>query len=99
MLTAESAHRSYILDDQPGAFRKVFTLGQFAAAVAADGSGQVGHALLKRLGDHRGNADPALDVRDPYRRGPEVAEEAAAHIDELLRVVVPALTGPRMMTP
>ena len=33
MLTAESSHRSFILDDHPGDFRKVFTLGQFAEAV------------------------------------------------------------------
>ena len=99
VLTSESAHRSSILDDQPEAFRKVFTLGQLAAAIRADDSGQVGRSLLERLDRHPGTADPGLDVPDPYRRGPDVCEETAAHIDELLRVVVPSLTGARMIAP
>jgi sulfate adenylyltransferase len=34
-------------------------------------------------------------VRDPYGRGDSAAERAAGQIEELLRVVVPALTGSR----
>ena len=34
VLTTEAAHRSFILDDHPQLFRKVYTLGQFAEAVA-----------------------------------------------------------------
>ena len=30
VLTAESAHRTYLLEETPAAFRKIFTLGQFA---------------------------------------------------------------------
>ncbi len=33
VLTAEASHRQIVLDDHPVAFRKVFTLGQFAEAV------------------------------------------------------------------
>ena len=33
VLTAEAAHRAFILEDHPAAFRKVFTLGQFAESV------------------------------------------------------------------
>lgn len=97
VLTAEVAHRRFILDDHPGAFRKVFTLGQFAAATRNDESGLIGRMLLERLGDRRGAADAALDVPDPYRRGAEVASDCSTLIDDLLRVAVPPLAGSRMI--
>ncbi|MCD4526950.1 adenylyl-sulfate kinase [Nocardioides sp. cx-173] len=91
VLTAEASHRTFILQDHPTAFRKVFTLGQFAqAATTHDLSGA---DLLTAVAERRGNADVSLDVHDPYGRGPEAAEACATQIDELLRVVVPALTG------
>ncbi len=97
VLTAESTHRTLILDDHPAEFRKVFTLGQFAAAVQADDSGATRRDLLERIGERRETADPALDIPDPYRRGPEAATQAATTIEYLLRIVLPALTGePRM---
>ena len=37
VLTAEAAHRAFALDEWPAAFRRIFTLGQFAAAVRARG--------------------------------------------------------------
>ncbi|MFC6344531.1 adenylyl-sulfate kinase, partial [Nocardioides hankookensis] len=46
VLTAEHTHRQFILDDHPGAFRKVFTLGQFAEAARASDLG--GLDLLAR---------------------------------------------------
>ena len=91
VLTAETSHRTFILQDHPQAFRKVFTLGQFAEAIS--GLDAVGADLLAVVGDRRGHAAPELDVHDPYGRGPEAAEACATQIDELLRVVVPALTG------
>ena len=91
VLTAETAHRSFILDDHPGLFRKVFTVGQFAQAVARAPEGLGREALLAHIAAARGTADPALDVPDPYRRGPETAAECVAHLEELLRVVLPAL--------
>jgi protein-tyrosine-phosphatase len=99
VLTAETSHRRFILDDHPGAFRRVFTLGQFVEAVRADDSGATGPDLLTRLGARRGLADPSLDVPDPYRRRPEIAAQCAATIEEMLRVVLPALTGSRMIAP
>ena len=91
VLTAEASHRAFILDEQPGLFRKVFTLGQAAAAIQRIDDGLPRTELLARLAQARGSADPALDVADPYRRGPEAAAEAAAAIERLLAVVVPAL--------
>nr|WP_246377294.1 adenylyl-sulfate kinase [Nocardioides ginsengisegetis] len=91
VLTAEAAHRTFILDDQPGAFRKVFTLGQFAEAVRGVDGGLHGRELLTAIGDRRGTADPKLDVADPYRRGPEAAEVTATEIEHTLRGVLSAL--------
>jgi sulfate adenylyltransferase len=99
VLTAEAAHREFALEEWPAAFRRTFTLGQFAAAVRADDSGLTGRDLVTHLGGRREPADPVLDVSDPYRRGHEVAAQCADGIEDLLRVVVPALSGTRMITP
>jgi len=95
VLTAEHTHRQFILDDHPADFRKVFTLGQFAEAARA--SDLRGRDLVTYAGEHRGSADPALDVADPYRRGPEAAQACSDQLQELLRVVVPALTEARRL--
>ena len=87
VITAEAAHRAFILDDHAAAFRKVFTLGQVAEVVRNSPDDLSGEALLRALGDRRGPSEPHFDVRDPYGRGPKAAEEAARQIDELLRVV------------
>ena len=93
VLTAEAAHRSYILEDHPGLFRKVFTLGQAAEAISRLEPGLSPTEVVARLGAARGNADPALDVPDPYRRGPEAAAAAAEQISRLLKAILPALGG------
>ncbi|HEY0949236.1 adenylyl-sulfate kinase [Nocardioides sp.] len=95
VLTAESVHRQFLLDDHPASFRTVLTLGQFAEAVRTSGDDLAGHDLLAAVAERRGQADPALDVADPYGQGPEVAAMCADALEELLRVVVPALTGTR----
>ncbi len=92
VLTMEAAQRTFVLDDHPGMFRKVFTLGQFAQAVEKTPAELDRDALLAHVASTRGNADPALDVPDPYRRGAEVASECVAHLDELLRAVLPRLS-------
>ncbi|MFC4787258.1 adenylyl-sulfate kinase [Nocardioides sp. MAHUQ-72] len=93
VLTAEAAHRTFILDDHPGAFRKVFTLGQFAEAVQLAPDGLTGRDLLKAIGERRGSADPELDVPDPYGRGAQAAEAAAQLLTDRLRAVLTALLG------
>ena len=92
VLTMEAAHRVYILDDHPGAFRKVFTLGQLAKALEQAPEGLDRAGLLAHLGVTRRNADPSLDVPDPYRRGAEAASGCVARLDELLSTVLPALS-------
>ncbi len=90
VLTAEADHRQFILDDHPALFRKVFTLGQFVDSLAGQ-EGLHGLELLAAVGAHRATASPDLDVADPYRRGPEACERAAAHIESLLRAALAAL--------
>lgn len=97
VLTAEVSHRRYVLEERPTAFRKVFTLGQFAEAVK-QAEGLTGAELLAEIGNRRPPADPELDVSDPYGRGPEAATQAAEQIETLLRVAVPALTGSGRIT-
>ena len=99
VITAEAAHRSFVLEDVPGSFRKVFTLGQLAETVAAMPPGLRGGAYVQALSEHRTAAGMQLDVQDPYRRGPAAARAAADHIDAFLRVVVPALVESGRITP
>ena len=68
VLTAESIHRQHVLDDYAHLHRKIFTLGQFEAAIAEipDLSGR---ELVTAVGQKRQPAHPELDVADPYRRG------------------------------
>jgi sulfate adenylyltransferase len=99
VLTAEAAHRSFILDDHPGTFRKVFTLGQFAEAVRSADTSLSGRELLAAIGERRGTADPVRDVPDPYSQGPDTSAACADAIEELLRVALPALTGSRKIAP
>lgn len=91
VLTAERAHRAFILDDLPAAVRKVYTLGQFANAVGALEA--TGEELLTRVATHRSLATADDDVSDPYGQGPEPASLCAARMDALLDIVVPALAG------
>ena len=92
VLTMETAHRAFILDEHPGLFRKVFTLGQFAQAVDKAPDGLDRDALLAHVAATRGNADPALDVPDPYGRGPEAASACVARLEGLLSAVLTAFT-------
>lgn len=91
VLTAESEHRQFILAEHPAAFRKVFSLGQFAAGVQRVDPTLGGLALVKTVATTSGVAQVRADVADPYRRGRRAAAAAAAQIDELLAVVMPAL--------
>ena len=92
VLTADADHRQFILDDHPALFRKVFTLGQFVESLGGH-EALHGRELLQAVGAQRSAASPDLDVADPYRRGAEASEAAAAHIEQLLRAALTALTG------
>jgi sulfate adenylyltransferase len=95
VLTAEDSQRRFVLEEHPAAFRKVWTLGQFAEAVrrvpAEDGRRPTGRALVAVVSRVSGISQVRDDIPDPYRRGPDVNAACAARIDELLDVVLPAL--------
>jgi sulfate adenylyltransferase len=93
VLTAEVAHRATLLAERPALFRKVLTLGQAATAMGRIEAGPPPGQLIERLVQARGAADPALDVPDPYGRGPGAAVFAASTIDGLLEAIVPGLAA------
>ncbi len=99
VLTAESSHRAFVLEEAPSAFRKVFTLGQFADTVARVDAAVVGPDLVAYAGHRRAAADPRHEISDPFSRGRAAANRAADQIDGLLRVVMPRLTGSGRITP
>lgn len=91
VLTAEVAHRSFILGDRPAAFRRMFTLGQFDHILddlPADLSGRDLLAASKKALQPANRDD---DVPDPYRGGVPAAGAAAVHIEELLGRIMPRL--------
>lgn len=90
VLTAEASHRSRILEEHPALFRRTFTVGQFAAAVA-DHPGLHGHELIAAAGARRSPALAEHDISDPYRLGDDAAREAAGIMSTMLSVIVPRL--------
>ena len=94
VLTAESAHRAFILEEFPQHFRKVFTLGQFAATIE-DHPGLHGRELVAAAAARRAAARPEHDITDPYRRGRAAASQATGTITAMLSAVVPRLAGDR----
>ncbi|GAA4820699.1 adenylyl-sulfate kinase [Nocardioides caeni] len=94
VLTAEASHREYVLEEVPNAFRKVFTLGQFAESVARVDADLNGRALVTAVGHRRAGASDHHDIRDPFRRGRTAADASADQIDALFDAVLGRLTGP-----
>jgi protein-tyrosine-phosphatase len=92
VLTAESTHRAFILEEFPQHFRKVFTVGQFAASIA-DHPDLSGRALVEAAAARRTPARPEHDIADPYRRGDAAAQTAADTMARMLSVIVPRLAG------
>lgn len=99
VLTAESSHRAFVLEEAPSAFRKAFTLGQFAESVGRVDAALTGAALVTAVGHRRAGAVDSHDIRDPYRRGRAAAEASADQIDSLLQAVLPRLTSARTGNP
>jgi sulfate adenylyltransferase len=93
VLTAEAAHRTFVLQERPAAVRKAFSLGQLASALAEVPHDTPAEELLAAARRVRPTAHADEDVADPYGRGAEAAAAAAAHIDALLDRVLPRLTA------
>ena len=92
VLTAEATHRSFILEEFPQHFRKVFTVGQFADSIS-DHPDLTGRELVAAVGARRTAARPEHDIADPYRRGDVAAATAADTMSRMLGVIVPRLAG------
>ena len=90
ILTAESSHRAFILEEHPQSLRKVFTLGQFART-AQELPDLHGADLIVAAHDRRLAPHGEDDIADPYRRGIAAAEAAAGRMSTMLRVIVSAL--------
>lgn len=93
VLTAESRHRQFIIDDRPAAFRRVFTLGQFERAVTGLPAELRGRELIAAAGRQLHPANQADDVPDPYRRGSEAVAGAATHLERIVRLIADRLGG------
>ena len=92
VLAATATHRSFILDEFPQHFRKVFTVGQFAATVE-NHPDLTGRALVAAAAGRRTAARPEHDIDDPYRRGEAAARTAADTMTRMLNVIVPRLAA------
>jgi sulfate adenylyltransferase len=95
VLTAEAAHRAFVLEEAPNAFRKAFTLGQFAESIARVDPSLHGAELVTAAGHRRAGTAEHHDIRDPYRRGKAAAEVSANQIDDLLQSVLRRLAMPQ----
>ena len=91
MLTAEATHRSFILDDSRSCFRKVFTLGQFAAAGRRSSPTCAGRELVAAVGAAAYAGAPRARRRRPLpARGRRPPRPRPAQSLPMLSVVVPA---------
>jgi sulfate adenylyltransferase len=87
VLTAESSHRALLLEEHPGAFRRIFPLAQFAE-LAEGLPEETGRDLVAAAARSGGPATPAHDIVDPYGRGSEAAAASADRLDQLVSTVV-----------
>ncbi|MGO1489327.1 MAG: sugar nucleotide-binding protein, partial [Arachnia sp.] len=87
VLTMGVDHRRYILDEWPTSGRKAFLLGHVAREMSQLPPTVTLENLASHLWKHR-SADPSDEVADPYRRGPDVAANCAATIDEHLNAIL-----------
>lgn len=92
VLTAETRHRDFIIDEWPMAFRRTFTLQQFADIVVASPDLDP-RSLLEQAPGLRKSARRSGDVPDPYGRGQAAAAECATAVDALLATILPPLSG------
>jgi protein-tyrosine phosphatase len=103
VLTATRAHRAEVVKLLPRASRFTFTLNQFARLVAAvdpadRAAWQAPEDVVAAAAAMRGVVVPLDDegdddIVDPYRRGPEVHDEAAGAIDDDVAVIVSAFAA------
>lgn len=93
ILTFERVQREWVLRLDPTASRKTYTIRRAAELLRSGG-----FTALLRDGDDRAYV-AADDFADPHGKGPAAAEGAVAEIDDLLRVVLPAIGATDRLPP
>ncbi len=101
ILTAQTFHRSVVLQAEPLAFRRTFTLREFGRLGAAlePFPGQPTDRILRNavlaVADQRGNFEPiepgADDIEDPYGASMEVTRIVGFEISEAVDAVIGAI--------
>lgn len=92
VLTATREHRSDVLALNPKALRRSFTLIEFASLTAlVDGDEPA--ALVRQAALRRSLAPAEVDIRDPYRRGPDVHRQTADQIAEAVATITERLNA------
>lgn len=94
ILTASREHRDYIITAVPSAFKRVFTMKEFARLVTGRPPSDPVSAVTAAAAA-RGRSGPVLigddDVGDPYRGTVEYAKAIAEQISETVHSVVYAM--------
>lgn len=95
VVTASTSHRSRLLEDDPQALRRTFTLREFAA-LCSTGTGAGADDLSPRelvadAAARRQELKGSLDIEDPYRRAPRVHRATADQILEASDVIAQRL--------
>ncbi|MCI1261725.1 MAG: hypothetical protein LKG20_05510 [Tetrasphaera jenkinsii] len=94
ILTATAEHRSRVLVEVPAAFKRTFTIREFATVLAERGlrpgaDPDAWRAAIAQVARYRGGADDA-DIEDPYRRGRAAYKGMRETMLPLLDVVIDA---------
>lgn len=92
ILTATASHKQRILEDEPRAMRRSFTLRAFAElCVLVDDSTLTPPELVAAAAAHPKPHHQGWDVGDPYRRSPRVHRETADQIMQAVGVIADRL--------
>jgi protein-tyrosine-phosphatase len=102
VLTAERAHRDRIMTDVPTAFRRVFTMKEFARLARHPAEADQADVVAE-LASRRGAEGPLprelLDLTDPYRGTVEQARAVADELNVIVQTVVSTLGLPQRRDP
>jgi protein-tyrosine phosphatase len=94
VLTAERAHRDRIMTEVPTAFRRVFTMKEFARLARHPADADQADVVAE-LASRRGAEGPLprelLDLTDPYRGTVEQARAVADELSVIVQTVVSTL--------
>jgi len=97
VLTATLAHRQLVLEEEPRALRRTFTIREFADLVRITDPAASPQELVSHAAAMRGSATlEDYDVRDPIGGSQELHAEVAASIVQALEPIIGAIvTSPR----